>query len=112
MLAFEDEPCYVGLRLRSKTEQVCLLHDLIVATGAQKRLVQLVHDLSVAAVGFTQKLYAVLPAGKSDHTQSAAPRQKGLPHSQLLAESPVATPPTSEHADPSRPAPRSASGAP
>ena len=40
MLAFEDEPFYIGLRLRSKTVQVCLLHDLIVVTGAQKRLVQ------------------------------------------------------------------------
>src|SRR4029450_13548734 len=88
MVAFEDEPCYIGLCLRSKTVQVCLLHDLIVVTGAQKRLVQPVHDLSVAAVGFTQKLYAVLPAWKSDHTQSAAPRQEGLAHSYTLSGSP------------------------
>src|SRR5215510_12939480 len=104
MLAFEDEPCDIGLHLRSKTVQVCLLHDPIVVTGAQKRLVQPVHDLSLAAVGFTQKLYAVRPVERSDHTQSAAPLQEGLPHSQLLADSPAATPPTSELADPSRPA--------
>jgi hypothetical protein len=52
-LAFEYEPLYVGLRIRSKTVQVRLLHRLIAVTGAQKHIVQPVHDLSLTAAGFT-----------------------------------------------------------
>jgi hypothetical protein len=79
-LTLKYEPFYIGLHLCSKTVQVCLLHHLIAVTGAQKCLVQCVHAISLAAGGFTQKLYAVLPQGKGGHTQSAAPPQEELPH--------------------------------
>jgi hypothetical protein len=39
-----------------------------------------VHAFFLAAGGFTQKPYAVLPEGQDGHTQSAAPPQAGPPH--------------------------------
>jgi len=80
-LAFEDEPFQIGLRFRSQTVQMRLLHGLIVITGAQQRRVWSVHDRSLTAVGITPKPYAVLQAGRDGHTLSAALPQEGLLHS-------------------------------
>jgi hypothetical protein len=67
-LALEYEPFDIGLRLCSQTVQVCLLHDLVVITGTPERLVQLVHNFSPAAVGFTQRPSSVLLLGWRGHT--------------------------------------------